>query len=172
MLDLGIDLDVWPWVWLVTAVIFALVELIFVGGSFIILPWAISAFIAALLGFYDVPIEVQWAVFVFGGAACFAVLFRWAQGVTNDTVPTPGVGAGRVLGLPGIVTIAIDPHDTDRKGRVTVDGEVWGALSAGENGIAVGTRVKVLSVQGTRIVVEPAADAADGATVAGGGGMT
>ena len=172
MLDLGIDLDVWPWVWLATAVVFALVELIFVGGSFIILPWAISAFVAALLGFYDVPIEAQWAVFVFGGAACFAVLLRWAQGVTNDSVPTPGVGAGRVLGLAGIVTIAIDPDDTDRKGRVTVDGEVWGALAAGDDGIAVGTRVKVLSVQGTRIVVESAADAATTPTIAGGGGVT
>jgi membrane protein implicated in regulation of membrane protease activity len=172
VLDLGIDLNVWPWIWLATAVVFALVELIFVGGSFIILPWAISAFIAALMGFYDAPIESQWAVFVFGGAACFAVLFRWAQGVTNDTVPTPGVGAGRVLGLTGIVTIAIDPDDTDRKGRVTLSGEVWGALAAGGDGIAVGTRVKVLSVQGTRIVVEPAADAADDTAAAGGEGVT
>lgn len=158
MLDLGIDLDVWPWVWLATAVIFALVELIFVGGSFIILPWAISAFIAAMLGFYDVPIEAQWAVFVFGGAAIFAVLFRWAQSVTNDSTPTPGVGAGRVVGLTGIVTIGIDPDDTDRKGRVTVAGEVWGALAAGDTGIPAGTKVTVQSVQGTRIVVQPAED--------------
>lgn len=156
MLDLGIDLDVWPWVWLATAVIFALVELAFVGGSFIILPWAISAFCAALLGFYDVAIEIQWAVFVFGGAALFAVLFRWAQRVTNDSVPTPGVGAGRLVGLTGIVTAAIDPDDTDRRGRVTIGGEVWGALAAGDGGIGAGTKVTVLSMQGTRVVVEPA----------------
>lgn len=156
MLDLGIDLNVWPWVWLGTAVVFALVELVFVGGSFIILPWAISAFIAAMLGFYDVPIEAQWAVFVFGGAAIFAVLFRWAQRITNDVVATPGVGAGRLVGLSGIVTIAIDPDDGDRKGRVTVGGEVWGALAAGETGIAAGTKVTVMSVQGTRIVVQAA----------------
>lgn len=168
MLDLGIDLDVWPWVWLVTAVVFALVELIFVGGSFIILPWAISAFAAALLGFYDVPIEVQWAVFVFGGATMFAVLFRWAQRVSNDTVPTPGVGAGRLVGLTGIVTTAIDPDDTDRRGRVSILGEVWGALAAGSDGIPTGSKVKVLSMQGTRIIVEPAASATDDTTGAGG----
>jgi membrane protein implicated in regulation of membrane protease activity len=168
VLDLGIDLDVWPWVWLATAVIFALVELIFVGGSFIILPWAISAFIAALLGFYDVPIEAQWAVFVFGGAAIFAVLFRWAQRITNDVVATPGVGAGRVVGLTGTVTTAIDPEDSDRRGRVTVAGEVWGALAVGDTGIAAGTKVVVMSVQGTRIVVQPAAAAGDAA--AGGPG--
>ena len=80
MLDLGLDPDVWPWIWLVAAVVFALVELIFVGGSFIILPWAVSAFVAAILAFYDVPIEVQWSVFVFGGGILFAILYRWAQG--------------------------------------------------------------------------------------------
>ena len=79
MLDLGLDLDVWPWIWLGAAVVFALVELIFVGGSFIILPLAVSAFIAAILAFYDVPVEVQWSVFVFGGAILFVVLYRWAQ---------------------------------------------------------------------------------------------
>lgn len=160
MLDLGIDLNVWPWVWLATAVIFALVELIFVGGSFIILPWAISAFAAAMLGFYDAPIEAQWAVFVFGGAAMFAALFRWAQRITNDVVATPGVGAGRLIGLSGIVTAAIDPDDTDRRGRVTIAGEVWGALAAGDDGIPAGAKVTVLSVQGTRIVVEPTASGA------------
>lgn len=155
MLDLGIDLNVWPWIWLVTAVVFALVELIFVGGSFIILPWAISAFIAALMGFYDLPIESQWAVFVFGGAALFAVLFKWAQRLTNESASTPGVGAGRLVGLTGIVTAAIDPDDTDRKGRVTIAGEVWGALAGGTGGIPSGSKVIVTSVQGTRVVVEP-----------------
>ena len=79
VLDLGIDLDVWPWLWLATAVVFALVELVVVGGSFIILPWAASAFITAILAFYDVSIEVQWSVFVFGGAVLFAIMYRWAQ---------------------------------------------------------------------------------------------
>ncbi len=55
MLDLGIDLNVWPWIWLGIAVTFALIELIVVGGSFIILPWAGSAFVSAILAFYDVP---------------------------------------------------------------------------------------------------------------------
>ena len=41
MLDLGLDPDVWPWIWLSASVIFALVELTVVGGSFIILPWAV-----------------------------------------------------------------------------------------------------------------------------------
>ena len=76
MLDLGIDLNVWPWVWLFIAVVFALIELTILGGSFILLPFAISAFIASLLGFYDVAIEIQWAVFVFGGGVLFVGFYR------------------------------------------------------------------------------------------------
>jgi membrane protein implicated in regulation of membrane protease activity len=153
VLDLGIDLDVWPWVWLGTAVIFALVELLLVGGSFIILPWAASAFVTAILAFYDVPIEVQWSVFVFGGGALFALMYRWAQNFARTQVMEPGVGAHRVVGLTGIVTSEISPDDTDRKGRVAIAGETWGALAEGASGISAGSKVKVLAVKGTRVVV-------------------
>jgi membrane protein implicated in regulation of membrane protease activity len=157
VLDLGIDLDVWPWIWLITAVVFALVELIVVGGSFIILPWAASAFITAILAFYDVPIEIQWAVFVFGGAVLFAFLYRWAQRFMKEHTMDPGVGADRLVGLTAIVTTPIEPDDTTRAGRVTVDGEVWGAITNGAYRIANGARVRVLAMKGTRVVVEPLA---------------
>lgn len=155
MLDFGIDLDVWPWVWLVTAVIFALVELIFVGGSFIILPFSASAFVSAILAFYNVPIEIQWSVFVFGGALLFAVLYRWAQKFMREITMEPGVGADRLVGLVGIVTAEIAPDDTDRKGRVAIAGEVWGALADGDDGIPAGAKVTVLSMKGTRVIVAP-----------------
>lgn len=156
-LDLGIDLDLWPWIWLGTAVVFALVELIVVGGSFIILPWAASAFLTAILAFYDVSIEVQWAVFVFGGAVFFAIMYRWAQRFMKEHTMDPGVGADRLVGLTAIVTTPIEPDDTTRAGRVTVDGEVWGAITNGAYRIADGARVRVLAMKGTRVVVEPLA---------------
>jgi len=155
VLDLGLDPDVWPWIWLGAAVVFALVELVFVGGSFIILPWAVSAFVAAILAFYDVPIEVQWTVFVFGGAILFFILYRWAQRFMRDAPRVPGVGAGRMVGMTGIVTTEISPDDHDRRGRVRIEGETWNALADGDGGIAEGQRVKVLGVQGTRVVVAP-----------------
>jgi len=154
-LDLGIDLNVWPWVWLSTAVLFALVELILVPGMFIILPWAVSAFIASILAFYDVSVEVQWGVFVFGGAALFAVMYRWAQRFMRENTMDPGVGAERLVGLTAIVTSAIDPDDTDRLGRVSVDGEVWGAITDADQAFEAGAKVRVAAMKGTRVVVEP-----------------
>jgi membrane protein implicated in regulation of membrane protease activity len=157
VLDLGIDLDVWPWIWLITAVVFALVELMVVGGSFIILPWAASAFVAAILAFYNVPIEIQWAVFVFGGAILFSFLYRWAQKFMKEHTMDPGVGADRLVGLTAIVTAPIIPDDTTRAGRVTIDGEVWGAVTDGTYRIDSGARVRVLAMKGTRVVVVPEA---------------
>ena len=160
VLDLGIDLDVWPWIWLGTAVLFAMVELVVVGGSFVILPWAVSAFVAAILAFYDVSIEIQWAVFVFGGALVFALMYQWAQRFMKSHTMTLGVGAERLVGLTGIVTTPVDPMDTDRRGRVTVEGEVWGVVDANRPYVE-GVQVRILAVRGTRVVIEPAGGSAD-----------
>lgn len=154
MLDLGIDLDFWPWVWLAIAVVFAIIELTVLAGSFVLLPFAVSAFAAALIGFYDVPIEIQWLVFVGGGALLWIGLYRYARRFAGENEIAPGVGADRVVGLDGIVTTSIDPDDTERRGRVTLHGEVWGATSHSGRPLTVGTHVRVVSVNGTRVVVE------------------
>lgn len=155
MLDLGIDVDVWPWIWLVLAVVFALVELTLIGGSFVLLPFAASAFVAAILAFYDVAVEIQWVVFLVGGALLFLGLVRWARSFLRDNDLPPGVGADRLVGSTGVVTVAIDPADTDRRGRVTVHGEVWGALADADQAVPAGARVRIAAMQGTRVVVVP-----------------
>jgi membrane protein implicated in regulation of membrane protease activity len=154
VLDLGIDIDVWPWIWLGVAVVFALVELSFLGGTFVLLPFAASAFVASLLAFYDAPVEAQWAVFVIGGALLFAIAYRWARHNLNDELPL-GVGADRLVGMVGVVTTDISPDDADRRGRVTLGGERWGALTDVPDALPAGTRVKVVSMRGTRVVVVP-----------------
>lgn len=154
MLDLGIDLNFWPWIWLGIAVFFALIELTVLAGSFVLLPFAISALAAALLGFYDVAIEIQWLVFVGGGALLWILLYRYAKNFVGDNELEPGVGADRLIGLTGIVTSPIDPDDTDRRGRVTAHGEVWGATSRDGTPLPTGTHVRIVAVSGTKVIVE------------------
>lgn len=160
MLDLGINLDVWPWIWLGIAVIFALVELTFLGGTFVLLPFAASAFVAALIAFYDGPVELQWAVFVGLGGLLFFIFYRWARQLLNTDLPL-GVGADRLVGMTGRVTVDISPDDNDRRGRVSVDGEVWGALTDLDDPVPAGLRVRITAMRGTRVVVEPATAAND-----------
>lgn len=155
MLDLGVDLTLWPWIWLGIAVSFTLIEVTVLGGSFILLPFAVSAFAAAVLGFYDASIEVQWAVFVLGGGALWIGFYRWAKKFLRDNVLPPGVGADRLVGMVGVITVAIDPDDAERRGRISIAGEVWGASAIDDGPMPEGARVRVTSVQGTRVVVEP-----------------
>lgn len=154
VLDLGVDLGVWPWVWLSVAVVFALVELTVLAGTFVLLPFALSAFFAALAGWYDAPIEVQWAIFVLGGAALWAVFWRYAKRFMAEHTNPEGVGADRLVGMTAIVTVRIDPDDVDRHGRVKVAGEEWGALVSGGPAIAEGRKVRVTAMAGTRVMVE------------------
>jgi membrane protein implicated in regulation of membrane protease activity len=83
----------------------------------------------------------------------------------RDTPKPQGVGADRLVGMTGIVTIEISPDDEDRKGRVRIESEVWGALAEGDGGIPAGQRVTVLAMKGTRVVVAPVV--VEGATTAG-----
>ncbi len=154
VLDLGIDLNIWPWVWLSVGVFFAVVELTVLAGSFVLLPFAVSAFVASLLGFYDVAIEIQWAAFIGGGALLWILLYRRVMKFAGENELAPGVGADRLIGMTAIVTATIDPDDTERKGRVKVEGEIWSALTDGHVKIAEGTKVRVTEMHGTRVKVE------------------
>ena len=155
VLDLGIDLDVWPWVWLGIAVVFAIIELTALAGSFVLLPFAVSAFAAALAGFYDAAVELQWAIFIFGGAAIWVLFWKYAKRFVNDNAMPAGVGADRLVGLTAIVTSDIVPDDTERRGRVKVVGEDWGALTDGDRTLPAGSKVRIVSMNGTRAMVEP-----------------
>lgn len=160
VLDLGIDLNAWPWVWIGVAVVFALVELTVLAGSFVLLPFAVSAFGAALAGFYDGSVELQWAIFILGGGAIWALFWRYAKRFVNENAMPEGVGADRLVGMTAIVTSTIDSDDSSRRGRVKVVGEDWGALLAqGIVGpIITGSKVRISGMNGTRVEVEPLDD--------------
>ena len=155
VLDLGIDLNLWPWVWLIIGVLFVAIELTLLAGAFVLLPFAVSAFAAALLGFYDVPIELQWAMFIAGGALLWVLLYKRVMKFAGESDLAPGVGAERLIGMSAIVTVDIDPDDTERKGRVKVGGEVWSALTETSTLLRKGAKVRISDMQGTRVLVTP-----------------
>ncbi|MCH9837889.1 MAG: NfeD family protein [Ilumatobacter sp.] len=154
VLDLGIDLNAWPWIWIGVAVLFALIELTLLAGSFVLLPFAVSAFIAALAGFYDASVEIQWSIFFFGGAALWVAFWRYAKRFADDNAMRAGVGADRLVGVDAIVTSDIDPNDTERRGRVKVMGEEWGALTSSGRLLRAGSKVRISSMNGTRVMVD------------------
>jgi membrane protein implicated in regulation of membrane protease activity len=129
----------------------------FSPGSFFLLPFAIGAGVAAILAFADQDPLWQWVAFVGTSVAFFAALRPLARRLDVDT-PTAGIGARRLIGEVGTVIEAIDGHgDT---GQVRIHREEWGAVSVDDTAIDTGTRVRVVEVKGTRVVVWPV-DTAD-----------
>ena len=141
--------DVIKIVWVVLALVLALSE-IFVPGFFL-LPFGLGAAAAAIVAFAGGAFWLQLVVFIVASAAIFAALRPVARRLNLVEDPR-GVGANRLLHEPGVVTNRVGPDDP---GMVRIDREVWRAEAADGLVLEVGTRVTVLEVRGTRVIVAP-----------------
>lgn len=136
-------------VWVVLAVVVAAAE-IFVPGFFL-LPFGLGAGAAAVAAFAGGSFTVQLAVFVVASGIFFALLRPLARRMNRADDPT-GVGANRLLHQTGTV---LDPLGPDDPGLVRIDREDWRAEPLDDAAIPTGTRVRVVEVRGTRVIVTP-----------------
>jgi membrane protein implicated in regulation of membrane protease activity len=156
------DPEQWRWIWMVGALVFLVGEM-FSPGSFFLAPFAVGAVVATVLAFAGVGLTGQWLAFVVLSAVFFAALRPLARRLDSGA-PADGIGARRLIGEVGTIIEAIEA-DGDH-GQVRVHREEWRAESVDDTPIADGTRVRVVEVRGTRVVVWPV-DAADPATPPG-----
>lgn len=153
------DPELWRWIWLVAAVIFAIGE-IASAGSFFLAPFAIGSAIAAGLAFAGVDVGWQWVAFVAISAASLLSLRPLARKLDAEGTQAIGVGAGRQVGQRGRVVEAIDgEHD---HGFVMLGAARWRAEAVDGQPIAAGATVVVVEVRGTRLIVSPAEGPAPG----------
>jgi membrane protein implicated in regulation of membrane protease activity len=145
--------ETWQWIWLATAVVLIIGEM-FVAGTFILLPFGISAAVACVMAFLDVGVGWQWAAFVGLGALLFVLLWRLARRFNRQSPMPVGVGAERLLGATGPVVDPI-PGGPTSAGSVRLGAEIWRAESSGQEPVDAGTYVQVVAVRGTRVIVSP-----------------
>ena len=67
----------------------------------------------------------------------------------NDNIVT---NSNAIIGKEGVATKDITPNDV---GQVKVSGDIWTAVSAYTDIIPKGSTIKVLSIDGVKLVVEP-----------------
>lgn len=137
------------WIWALLALLFAVAE-IFTAGFFLIC-FAIGAAAAGVLAYLGYGIAWQLIAFIGVSVAVLALLRPFAHRVSSQAENVFGID--RVIGKEAIVTVAIDP--TRAHGRVRVEREEWIAESEDGQPIPDGTKVTVLSVNGTRLRVRP-----------------
>jgi membrane protein implicated in regulation of membrane protease activity len=135
-------------IWLALAVILFIAE-IFTAGFFLICFGfgAVGAALAALAG-----LSPTWQLVIFIAVAVLALIFvrPFARRVERTTKNE--VGIDRVIGQPAVVLEEIDP--LRGKGIVRVAQEEWRAQSHDGANIPRNAEVRVIDVQGTRLIVE------------------
>ncbi|MDR1572337.1 MAG: NfeD family protein [Clostridiales Family XIII bacterium] len=144
-----------PVVWVVAAVVLALVEAMTMGLTTI---WfAIGAVAAAAAAWLGGGFLVQIAVFLAVSAAM--LYFTRPVAVRKLNVGREKNAMEQMEGRPGVVTEGIDPFGA---GLVKVGGVIWTAICESPDiGLEAGRRVNVVRVEGVKIIVRPA-DSAGG----------
>ncbi len=136
-------------IWAAAIVLFLVLEAVTVG---IVSIWfalgSICALIAALLG-APTWLQIAWFIVI---SALTLVLTRpiVKKYVNGKKQPT---NADRVIGCPAVVTEEID--NLQGRGSVRIDGKEWTARSADDSVIAFDTVVKVIRIEGVKLIVLP-----------------
>ncbi len=141
------EFELW-WIWVIIGVIFIIGE-IFTAGFFLI--WfGIAAIIAGIIAFFELSVVWQGVAFVIISAILLAGTRRLAERYTKKQ--PPGIGADRLIGKVGV---ALEEIDNDKNtGRVRIDEEQWRAESLGGNVITKDSKIQVMKLEGTRVVVK------------------
>ena len=141
--------NLWMWGWAAMALIFMIAEL-FTAGFFLVCfgVGAAAAAVMALLGFSPIW---QGVVFIVVSGVALLLTRPLARSLNERGVNT--VGSDRVLNKEAIVLAEINP--SLGSGMVRVDAEEWRAITEDGRSIAKGTIVKVIRIDGTRLVVKP-----------------
>ena len=134
--------------WLAVAVIFLIIEAVTVGLTTI---WfAAGAFVALILSMFHVPVIAQFIVFLIV-SFCLLLFTRkiFVEKLKTGRVRT---NAEALIGETGRVTAQIRPLET---GQVRIKGQEWSAVCRDETLIEKGKFVKVIAIEGVKLIVVP-----------------
>ena len=135
--------------WLAALIILLLVEAATV--ALVSLWFALGALAALLTSFWVDNLWVQFGVFL----AVSLVSLLMIRPLTRRFV-TPrqvATNADRAVGQEGVVTQTID--NLKARGQVSVQGTVWTARAQDDTAIPAGTQVKILRIEGVKLIVSP-----------------
>ena len=141
--------------WLVAMVLLFAAEAITVGLTSI---WfGVGALCALILSFFVSNIWLQIALFLVVSFLCLLAVRPLTRKYVNPA--RVATNADRVIGAEGIVTQDID--NLKAQGQITVQGAVWTARTEPDAAaIPSGAKVRVLRIEGVKVIVTPAAEAA------------
>lgn len=134
------------WIWMAAAVIFLIIELL--SPSFFFVCFTAGAAVSGIYAYYK-PEEYYWqiGIFVIVTVLLLPLSRKVAKRITKPSPRESNVDA--IIGKTALVTAAIDP---DNGGKVRYEGEIW--VAQANEPIAENTKVRIVSVSGTKVHVE------------------
>lgn len=133
--------------WLIVGLIFLFTEL-YTPGLFLFIAFALASVFSAVFAFLNYSFMIQCVVFVFGFAISFLLMRYFLKKKKIKTVPT---NVNALIGKNGIVVKKIEEHG---KGLVKVGGEIWTAVGVDGRDFEKDALVKVVIVDGSKLVVK------------------
>ncbi|MDP3658868.1 NfeD family protein [Phenylobacterium sp.] len=135
------------WVWAAIGAAFLAVEVV-TGSGWLLWPATSAALVGVLALFVDVG--APWSVLIFAGLTIAATLLarRFILRVAGDGADIND-NVARLIGHAGLAAQAFERG----AGRVSIDGKEWAAELDGAEALAVGERVEVVGVNGSRLRV-------------------
>ena len=135
--------------WLAALIVLLLVEAATV--ALVSLWFALGALAALLTSFWVENLWVQFGVFLTVSLVSLLMIRPLTRRfVTPRQVAT---NADRAVGQEGVVTQTID--NLKARGQVSVQGTVWTARAQDDTAIPAGTQVKILRIEGVKLIVSP-----------------
>ncbi len=117
-------------------------------GLFLFVSFFLGALSAACAGLYGLSFLVQCLFFLLGSIVAFFFLRRWLLREQKHGYRS------NVYALQGKEAVIVTPISQTDFGQVKVDGEIWRAQAMTQDPIPIATRVRVVAVRGTRLIVE------------------
>jgi membrane protein implicated in regulation of membrane protease activity len=137
------------WVFVVLGIVLMILEIITPG--FIIMWFGVSFIIAAIPAYFHAPFAVVLSTFTLALLLLSVFVRRIFVGKFSGKNRTD-TNTAALIGEQGVITETVDGvHAT---GKVRVHSEIWSALSDTGAIIPVGMQVRVLRVEGVKLVVE------------------
>lgn len=138
------------WIWIAVIAVAIVVEVI--SAQLLSIWFALGGLAALLTSFLTDNIVIQIIVFCVVSVVSLAVIFPLAKkSLKKEHVKT---NADRYIGKIAIVTE--DISNIDAKGQVKVDNQIWSARSDDGSEVSSGTKVKVLRIEGVKLIVSAA----------------
>lgn len=136
--------------WLIASGIFFIGEIITMG--FLIFWLGVAALLAMVSSFFTSNLIIQTTVFVLSSALLILATRPFVNKFANNKKNVP-TNVYSLIDKEGIVTE--DINLIEGTGQVKVNGEIWSATCNGNITISKGETVKILEINGVKLLVEP-----------------